>query len=101
MNIGLAVESVKDIISRASRTGEVRSSPELRAKRLAICKECKFYTGSTCKKCGCLMAIKTALIATNCPLGIWDVKMVEELAMGDRYDHKIDDHLYREACYEY
>ena len=43
-------------------------------------------------------AIKTALLATNCPLGIWDAKLVEQLAFEDKYSSTIDEHLYKENC---
>ncbi len=98
VDIRLAVESVRDIISHASKTGEIKAPKELRAKRLVICKECKFFNGARCEKCGCFMGVKASLIATKCPLGIWDAKMVEEIAMGDMYYNTIDEHLYKENC---
>ncbi len=98
VDIGLAVKSVRNIISHAKETGQVKAPTELKNKRLAICKECKFLSGSRCEKCGCFMGIKASLIATSCPLGIWDAKMVEEIAMGDMYYNTIDEHLYKEDC---
>jgi hypothetical protein len=42
-------------------------------ERFAICKECPFYVGLThqCKKCGCVMNIKTKLLHATCPIGKW------------------------------
>lgn len=100
VSIALAVKSVKDIISHANKTGEVRAPQDLKEKRLAVCNECKFFNGSRCEKCGCFMGIKASLIATSCPLGIWDAKMVEEIAMGDMYYNTIDNYLYGENCCE-
>jgi len=97
-NISLAVASVKDIISHASKNGEVKAPRELKEKRLHICKQCKFFNGTRCEKCGCFMNIKASLIATKCPLGIWDAKMVEEIAFGENYSPEIEDHLYKDNC---
>lgn len=42
-------------------------------KRLNICKSCPELLQSInqCKKCGCLMNIKTKLPNAECPLGKW------------------------------
>lgn len=41
--------------------------------RFNICKSCEFLTKTTnqCTKCGCLMHLKTKLIAASCPIGKW------------------------------
>lgn len=41
--------------------------------RLAICKECPELIQLTtqCKKCGCIMSLKTKLAAATCPIGKW------------------------------
>lgn len=96
--VDLAVESVKDIIALAYKKGEIIADPLVRKRRLDICKNCKFYKGMRCSECGCVMKVKASLAATKCPLGIWDAKMVEALAMGDLYDPTIDEHLYKENC---
>jgi len=98
MNIALAVESVKDIILHAGKTGEIRAPLNLKNKRLKICEKCKYLKGLRCSQCGCFMHIKADLIATRCPLDIWDAKMIEEIAMGDDYDERIDPHIYKENC---
>jgi hypothetical protein len=50
-----------------------RSSEELAAYRLEICKQCEFYRERTnqCKKCGCFMKLKTSLEHAKCPIGKW------------------------------
>lgn len=50
-----------------------RSSQELSAYRLEICKQCVFYRPKTnqCKKCGCFMKLKTTLANAKCPMGKW------------------------------
>lgn len=48
--------------------------PEEIAKlRFDICKKCEFLIKTTnqCKKCGCLMHLKTKLSAAECPIGKW------------------------------
>ena len=42
-------------------------------ERLEICKACPelIKLTSTCKKCGCFMAIKTKIQGAVCPLGKW------------------------------
>lgn len=50
-----------------------RALPELAIARLDICKKCPEYIRLThqCKKCGCIMNIKTKLIDATCPLNKW------------------------------
>lgn len=42
-------------------------------RRLEICKSCEFIVldAMRCTKCGCFMAVKTALASSNCPIGKW------------------------------
>lgn len=40
-------------------------------RRMAICQSCEFFTGTTCKKCGCLASFKTKLATETCPIGKW------------------------------
>lgn len=46
---------------------------KLADQRLNICKECPFYISLThqCKKCGCIMNLKTKLKDAKCPVGKW------------------------------
>ena len=46
---------------------------ETRVKRMSICQECPELIQLTkqCKKCGCLMHLKTKLPNAACPLGKW------------------------------
>lgn len=41
--------------------------------RLSICQQCPEFIKLTsqCKKCGCIMKLKTKLELANCPLGKW------------------------------
>ena len=49
------------------------SSEELTKSRMLICKACPELIKLTnqCKKCGCIMSIKTKLEAATCPLQKW------------------------------
>lgn len=50
-----------------------RSSEELSAYRLEICKGCEWFRHNTqtCRKCGCFMKLKTTLENASCPLEKW------------------------------
>ena len=49
------------------------SSEELATSRMLVCKSCPELVKLTnqCRKCGCIMSIKTKLEAATCPLGKW------------------------------
>lgn len=40
-------------------------------RRMAICATCEFFTGLTCKKCGCHIRFKAKLQTEHCPIGKW------------------------------
>lgn len=49
------------------------TTDEIAELRFNICKGCEFLTPITnqCTKCGCLMHLKTRLLAAECPIGKW------------------------------
>lgn len=49
------------------------ANEELAESRMAICRACPFYLSLThqCKKCGCIMNLKTKLKEAKCPVGKW------------------------------
>lgn len=49
------------------------ASEDLSQQRFSICKSCPelIKTTKQCKKCGCLMHLKTKLASASCPLGKW------------------------------
>lgn len=53
-----------------------RVSDEVKAARLDICKQCPFFMklSKQCRKCGCIMTLKTALPHASCPVGKWDAE---------------------------
>ena len=50
-----------------------RASEDLSASRMSICQGCPELIKLTtqCKRCGCVMSIKTKLEAAKCPIGKW------------------------------
>lgn len=50
-----------------------RVSVEIRENRLSICRQCPEFISATtqCKKCGCIMNLKTKLPNAECPIGKW------------------------------
>ena len=50
-----------------------RVDKEVAEARFNTCKGCEHLTKTTnqCKKCGCLMHLKTQLAAAECPIGKW------------------------------
>jgi len=49
------------------------ATDEQQAKRMDLCNSCPELIQVTkqCKKCGCIMPLKTKLKAASCPLGKW------------------------------
>lgn len=54
-------------------SSEMRTTDEVASTRLKICLECPELISATkqCKKCGCLMSLKTKLSNAVCPLSKW------------------------------
>jgi hypothetical protein len=50
-----------------------RSEEELQKERMGICEACPELIQLTkqCKKCGCIMPMKTKLEHAKCPIGKW------------------------------
>ena len=48
-------------------------SPDLKSKRLDICKSCDKFNSqnTTCNECGCFLNIKTSWASEKCPLDKW------------------------------
>jgi predicted metal-binding protein len=54
-------------------TGKPRAEQDMAEERFAICKTCEHFSQTTkrCKKCGCIMKLKTKLEEATCPIGKW------------------------------
>lgn len=46
-------------------------SAEAQRARLEICEPCEHFNGTTCAKCGCIMALKVKFSEMECPIGNW------------------------------
>ena len=53
---------------------------DIEAERYSICKGCPEFLSATtqCKKCGCIMKLKTKLSNASCPIGKWDAVTLED-----------------------
>jgi len=60
------VDSAKKVIANPTV-----ASAELQQARMDTCHACDRFNGFTCMECGCIMAIKTRMVAVECPLGKW------------------------------
>ena len=63
--------TIAQVLKYAARTGQILASTEVIEKRMAICRECEYLTGSKCLHCGCNMPVKVGLHAVNCPVDKW------------------------------
>jgi len=64
-------KGLADSLRTWAKDGMSIASQELRQKRLDACKTCDHYSGLTCEKCGCIIAVKARLATSNCPDGKW------------------------------
>ena len=57
----------------AAEFDKLKLSESDRNDRFDTCKSCEhlYEPTSTCKKCGCFMAVKTYLPSAQCPMGKW------------------------------
>lgn len=66
--IANAVGAAGRIAKSVLRNEPVMASTEEQRRRLTICAACEYYTGVTCKKCGCHIRFKARLQTEHCPL---------------------------------
>jgi len=65
MNPKAIIEGIGNTIFKKEET------EKLATERLAICQQCKHYTGKTCSYCGCYTAFKIRQNTEKCPVGKW------------------------------
>ncbi len=59
-------------MAKATASGQKATvNDEEHSRRMAICAACEFFTGVTCRKCGCVAKWKTKLATEKCPVGEW------------------------------
>ena len=58
-----------------------RVDQDIAEKRMAICNDCEFLfvISKTCKKCSCIMPLKTKLPNAECPIGKWGIEQKSTL----------------------
>jgi hypothetical protein len=66
-----ATAAVVDTVRTAAKGEQVLRSAEEQEACLAICRECEFYDRGRCRKCGCIMQLKTRLLRYSCPVAKW------------------------------
>ena len=68
----LGRDIVKNVQSVAQGNSVGAASEEVE-KRRSICRSCEYYNSfqDRCTKCGCFLAVKTYLKASNCPINKW------------------------------
>jgi hypothetical protein len=42
-------------------------------ERVSICEKCEHNAVGICKKCGCIIYLKTQMMSSACPIGKWSV----------------------------
>jgi protein-arginine kinase activator protein McsA len=68
------LDKIKNKVEQAKSNAEIFwASDQLMQERISICHQCEHYfkPTTTCKKCGCIMAVKTKLKQAACPVGKW------------------------------
>lgn len=58
-------------LTQHAASGFSTTDDETYRLRLETCRDCEFYVGDTCKKCGCGMSRKARWAEQKCPLGKW------------------------------
>lgn len=82
------VEQVKNVTVSTIRhvAGGMPQAPdEERDRRMAICKECPFFSLSDdprCSQCGCYLKIKTSWALEACPEGKWGQSPTKDCGCG-------------------
>jgi hypothetical protein len=63
--------TLSHVVKYATKTGQILAPSDQIEKRMTVCQQCEFLTGSKCLHCGCNMPIKVGLLVANCPLNKW------------------------------
>lgn len=50
---------------------EIKASPELYEYRMKLCKECDMLLSGMCRKCGCFVEMRAAVMKNYCPGKRW------------------------------
>lgn len=69
--IGNALGAIRRIAAAGLHGEKITVSNETQKSRMNICSQCEFFTGITCRKCGCHIRFKAKLQTEHCPVGKW------------------------------
>lgn len=58
--------------NRAAVPAESRASDAEYDRRIAICEECDYLTGPTCRACGCYVELRAIRKNSKCPYRKWE-----------------------------
>jgi hypothetical protein len=50
---------------------QYKVSEEVQQERMKICSDCEHNVMGICKKCGCILHLKTQWAANECPIDKW------------------------------
>ena len=50
---------------------DIKTSDSLYEERLALCRECEMLLQGMCRKCGCYVELRAALVKNVCPAKQW------------------------------
>ncbi|MFC0212771.1 DUF6171 family protein [Paenibacillus chartarius] len=62
-------EEISQLFGETLRVRNVKlTTEEEYDRRMSVCQSCEYFQfGTTCRWCGCLMAVKAKLAAARCP----------------------------------
>lgn len=58
-------ENIKEYIGALNE--EIKADKDLYEHRLDICKKCDYLLNGTCRKCGCYVEMRAAVVTNHCP----------------------------------
>lgn len=65
------IKQAKNIVEKKTEPKRVLTEKSEAQNRLEICGNCDHFQFGTCGLCNCVMAFKTRLKESNCPIGKW------------------------------
>lgn len=68
-----ATKAAGRVIAAAVSGRRVLVAPEVRERRLDVCRACDENPRGRCMKCLCIVSRKTRLATESCPMGKWGI----------------------------
>lgn len=57
--------------NKAAVPPKARAAEEEYDRRIAVCEQCDYLTGPTCRACGCYVELRAIKKTSNCPYRKW------------------------------